>query len=435
MWGPAFATNSTGRYRPIVIATRRSDNFFRNNKNQSQSNRYSGRPDGNRPQTPRVPPAGPHPRDHTFGGLSVSLPVANALEAMGYTEPTAIQTKVIPSMLEGKDLVGQAQTGTGKTAAFGIPLTEMMDTRMRAVQAIVLVPTRELALQVTAEMQRIGLTRGIRVCTVYGGQPIERQFRELQRGVNIVVGTPGRVLDHLRRGTLDIGGVGVVVLDEADEMLDIGFAPDIESILGRTPSERQTVLFSATMPTAIRRMVGKHLTDPMWIRDGGEAQPVAEVKQVYFEVAVRDRNDTLAEILKKNAEGQSLVFCRTQRGVEKLANFLDQRGYPVDAIHGGLNQSQRNRAMQAFRSGDCKILVATNVAARGLDIPAVSQVINYDPPQNVEEYVHRIGRTARMGRPGTAITFVCEWDFDAFEPIRRHVGRQLERGKLAIYYR
>ena len=354
---------------------------------------------------------------------------------MGYADPTPIQKKVIPSMLEGKDLVGQAQTGTGKTAAFGIPLTEMMDTRIRVVQAIVLVPTRELAMQVTGELQRIGQTRGIRVCAVYGGQPIERQFRELQRGVNIVVGTPGRVLDHLRRGTLDIGEVGVVVLDEADEMLDIGFAPDIESILGRTPRERQTVLFSATMPAAIRRMVAKHLRDPMWIRAGVEAQPVAEVKQVYYEVAVRDRNDSLAEILENDAEGQTLVFCRTQRGVEKLANFLDRRGYPVDAIHGGLNQSQRNRAMSAFRSGACKILVATNVAARGLDIPAVSQVINYDPPQNVEEYVHRIGRTARMGRPGSAITFVSEWDFDAFEPIRRHVGRQLERGKLAIYYR
>jgi ATP-dependent RNA helicase DeaD len=354
---------------------------------------------------------------------------------MGYTDPTGIQDQVIPSMLESKDLVGQAQTGTGKTAAFGIPLSEMIDTRERGVQALVMVPTRELAQQVSNELLKLGRTRGIRICTVYGGQPIDRQIRELDRGVNIVVGTPGRMLDHLRRGTLDLGEVRIAVLDEADEMLDIGFAPDIESILGQTPNERQTVLFSATMPNSIRRMVSKHLKNPLWVRIGGEAQTVEAVKQVYYEVAIRDRNASLEEIIRVKEKGQSLIFCRTQRGVEKLATYLDQRGYPVEAIHGGLNQSQRNRAMQAFRSGTCDLLVATNVAARGLDIPAVSQVVNYDSPQNVEEYVHRIGRTARMGREGAAITFVSEWDFETFEPIRRHLGKLLERGKLSIYYR
>ena len=354
---------------------------------------------------------------------------------MGYEQPTPIQIRVIPALLNGKDVVGQAQTGTGKTAAFGIPLLESINTLQSEVQALVLTPTRELAVQVTAELARIGLNRGIRVVAIYGGQNIDRQIRDLRRGAHIVVGTPGRMLDHLRRGTLSLRTVELAVLDEADEMLDIGFADDIEEILRQVPDSRQTALFSATMPTPIRRMVAKHLKSPEWIRVGEESQTVSGVDQIYYEVAMRDRNAGLKELLIKDHEGQTIIFCRTQRGVERVAEFLDRSSYTVAAIHGKMSQSQRDRAMQGFRSGNANLLVATNLASRGLDIPAVSRVINYDQPQNVEEYVHRIGRTGRMGRGGEAITFVGEWDFDAFEQIKRHVGNDLKRGNLAIYSR
>jgi ATP-dependent RNA helicase DeaD len=352
---------------------------------------------------------------------------------MEYYEPTPIQTRVIPALFNGKDVVGQAQTGTGKTAAFGIPLAESIDTRYAGVQGVVLTPTRELAVQVTAELGRIGQNRGIRVVAIYGGQNIDHQLRDLRRGAHIVVGTPGRMLDHLGRGTLDLQRVSIAILDEADEMLDIGFADAIEDILRHVPASRQMALFSATIPTPIRRMVSKYLRNPEWVRVGEESQPVSGVEQVYYEVAMRDRNAGLQELLQQTDDGQTIIFCRTQRGVERLAGFLDRCGYPVRAIHGRMSQPQRDRAMQDFRAGEYSLLVATNLASRGLDIPAVSRVINYDQPQNVEEYVHRIGRTGRMGRGGEAITFVGEWDFDAFELIKRHVGEELKRRNLSIY--
>ena len=365
----------------------------------------------------------------------MSEPIADALQAMEYHEPTPIQIRVIPALLNGKDVVGQAQTGTGKTAAFGIPIAESIDTRHAVVQAMILTPTRELAVQVTKELSRIGHQRGIHVVAIYGGQNIERQIRDLRRGAHIVVGTPGRMLDHLGRGTLGLREVKIAILDEADEMLDIGFADAIEDILRYVPDERQMALFSATMPIPIRKMVSKHLRTPEWVRVGEESQAVSGVEQVYYEVAMRDRNAGLQELLKQSDAGQTIIFCRTQRGVEKLAGFLERCGYPVRAIHGRMSQPQRDRAMQDFRAGGFSLLVATNLASRGLDIPAVSRVINYDQPQNVEEYVHRIGRTGRMGRGGEAITFVGEWDPDAFELIKRHVGVDLKQGSLSIYSR
>jgi len=344
-------------------------------------------------------------------------------------------------MLEGLDVVGQAQTGTGKTTAFGIPLAEMLDAAVLHVQAIVLTPTRELAVQVSEELRRLCQFRGLHVVTVYGGQPIRRQLDALQKGVHIVVGTPGRIQDHLGRGTLRLDRVRVAVLDEADEMLDIGFADDIERILRFTPRSRQTALFSATMPVAIRRLVYRHSKGPLWVRIGGEAEPVEQVRQIYYEVAAQDKNVGLEEILRSTpstssseaGQGQTLIFRRTQMGVERLVDNLRRRGYPIKGIHGGLSQGQRDAVMQAFRAGHLKLLVATNVAARGLDIPAIFQVINFDVPENVEEYVHRIGRTSRMGRPGTAITLVGEWDLDAFEAIQQHVGDDMEQGRLALY--
>ena len=302
-------------------------------------------------------------------------------------------------------------------------------------------PTRELAVQVSGELRRLCRHRKFKVVTLYGGRSIRPQIDALQRGAHIVVGTPGRILDHLSRGTLRLDRVRIAVLDEADEMLDIGFIYDIERILRSTPSSRQTALFSATMPGRIRHLAHRHLKRPVWVRIGEEAEPVEQVRQVCYEVDSRDKNAGLEEFLQRGpstgseqaGQGQTLIFRRTQIGVEKLVSYLRQRGYAARGIHGGLSQAQRDDAMGAFRAGRLKLLVATNVAARGLDIPAISQVINFDIPQNVEEYVHRIGRTSRMGRPGTAITFVGEWDLEAFDVIQQHIGDGIEWGTLAIY--
>ena len=424
------ASNDT-RSTPTAYRRRRG----RRNRNRPTEN------NGQRPPTPSAPSSDDLARDRQFGELSVSEPVFAALQDLDYATPTPIQEKITPAMLDGEDLVGQAQTGTGKTAAFGIPLAETLDPGERHVQSIVLTPTRELAVQVSKELDSLCRYRGLRVVTVYGGHSMNRQLDALQKGAHIVVGTPGRILDHLGRRTLLLDRVRTAVLDEADEMLDIGFADDIERILRFTPRSRQTALFSATMPAAIHRMVYRHLRHPRWVRVGGEAEPVEQVRQVYYQVASRDKNAGLEELLQSGhltgldhgADGQTLIFRRTQRGVERLVDYLTRRGASVRGIHGRLSQRQRDAVMNAFRAGSLKLLVATNLAARGLDIPSISRVINFDTPQNVEEYVHRIGRTSRMGRPGTAITFVGEAEFDDFEPIQRHIGGDLERGRLALY--
>ena len=374
-----------------------------------------------------------HPEHFSFGKWPVSAAVGRALEDMGYTEPTTIQDEVIPLVQEGRDVVGQAQTGTGKTAAFGIPLVETIDRNAQEPQVLVLVPTRELAVQVKGELSRLGQFHGVRVVAIYGGQAMSRQLETLRRNVHIVVATPGRLIDHMQRGTIEIGQVRTVVLDEADQMLDIGFARDIDYILRHTPPSRQTLLFSATIPAPISRLAHRYLNDPAWIRVGGDAEPVEQVKQHYYEVADRDRPSAIDELLRQpGVIKQALVFRRTKIGVDRLLAYLQGRGYDAQAIHGDMPQSHRDRVMSRFRSRDLRILVATNVAARGLDIPDVSHVINYDMPGNLEEYVHRIGRTARMGRPGTAITFVSEWDFPVLDEIQDHVGGDLERVKLAL---
>ena len=367
--------------------------------------------------------------------LPVSAAVGRALEGIGYTAPTPVQEEVIPLAREGRDVVGQAQTGTGKTAAFGIPLVETIDRRAGEPQALVLVPTRELAIQVRGELSRLGQFSGIRTVAVYGGQAMSRQLAALQRGVHIVVATPGRLMDHMQRGTLDIGHVRSVVLDEADQMLDIGFAEDIDYILRYTPRSRQTLLFSATIPGPIRKLARRYLRDPAWVRIGGDAEPVEQVTQLYYEVADLDRPSAIEGLLRQpGLITQALVFRRTKLGVDRLVAYLRDRGFDTQAIHGDMTQAQRDAVMARFRSGSLRILVATNVAARGLDIPAVSHVINYDMPGNLEEYVHRIGRTARMGRPGTAIMFVSEWDFPMLDVIQAHVGDDLEQRTLAYSY-
>ena len=377
---------------------------------------------------------GRQPRDLPFGSVHVSAPVAKALGDMGYEAPTPIQELVVAPMLEGLDLVGQAQTGTGKTAGFGIPLAEVVDGAELYVQAIALVPTRELARQVAGEVTCIVKYRGIRVAAVYGGAPMGRQIADLDAGAQIVVGTPGRVIDLLDRGVLKIDRVRTVILDEADQMLDIGFLPDIRRILRSTPRSRQTALFTATVPTQIRRLIYSYLNEPQWFLVGEESTPVESIRQMYCEVARRDKLDALLEILRNEDGEQTLLFRRTQEDVNWLVRMLKQKGIAVDAIHGGLRQSERNAVMQAFRDGRVKLLVSTSLTSRGIDVPAVGHVINYDIPEQVEEYIHRIGRTARMGRPGTAITFVSEWDIEFFDAIRDHVGAdKLEEIDLTLY--
>jgi ATP-dependent RNA helicase DeaD len=370
----------------------------------------------------------------SFQNLGLSDEVLRAIDDAGYTEPTPIQSQAIPVIFMGRDILGCAQTGTGKTAGFGIPLAEVVDGAELYVQAIALVPTRELARQVADEVTRIVKYRGIRVAAVYGGAPIGRQIADLDAGAQIVVGTPGRVIDLLDRGILKIDRVRTVILDEADQMLDIGFLPDIRRILRSTPRSRQTALFTATVPTQIRRLIYSYLNEPQWFRVGEESTPVESIRQMYCEVARRDKLDALLEILRNEDDEQTLLFRRTQEDVDWLVRMLKRKGIAVDAIHGGLRQSERNAVMQAFRDGSVKLLVSTSLTSRGIDVPAVGHVINYDIPEQVEEYVHRIGRTARMGRPGTAITFVSEWDIEFFDAIRDHIGAdKLEEIDLTLY--
>ena len=368
-----------------------------------------------------------------FGTHKVSPNVARALETIGYKEPTLIQSECISPLLAGNDVVGQAHTGTGKTAAFGIPLVEQLDPSQVFVQGLILVPTRELAMQVRDELVRLAQFSQLGVVACYGGQPISKQIAALKRQPHIVVGTPGRVLDHLGKGTLRTESVRTVVLDEADEMLDIGFLPDIERILSRTPNNRQTALFSATIPSPIRRIVGLHMRSPVWIQIGNDIETAPEVRQVYFEVLEQDRVHACVHLLKTQMkDGKVLMFRRTKAGVDNLTQALKRQGIVAAGIHGGLFQSERNAVMKSFHAGEHKVLVATNVAARGLDIPQISHVLNYDMPQNLEEYVHRIGRTARMGRDGTAMTFVTEWDSEMLDVLQDSLSGELNQEILPL---
>ncbi len=375
-------------------------------------------------------------KDSGFSRLSLSDATLASIADLGWTEPTPIQNEAIPALMAGSDVVGRARTGTGKTAAFGLPLIERLDPSEPVVQAIVLVPTRELAVQVAAEITRLGKRSGLRTVAVYGGQRIGTQLTALARGPQIVVGTPGRVQDHMQRGTLRLDRVRVAVLDEADEMLDIGFADDMERILRRTPRERQTALFSATLPPFIRRMINRYMREPVWISvvDPDETPTVETVEQIVYEVNERDKVDAFVELYNAiDDDPRILVFRRTQIGVDRLVAALKRRGGQVAGLHGGMRQSERDRTMAAFKAGDIDVLVATNVAARGLDIPDVTHVFNYDAPQNGEEYIHRIGRTARAGKRGTAITFLDAWDVDVFEQICRETGIEPCRGRLKLY--
>ncbi len=363
----------------------------------------------------------------TFRDLELSEKVLKALDDMGFEEPSPIQAQAIPALLQGKDVIGQAQTGTGKTAAFGVPIVERLVPGQRAVQALVLTPTRELAIQVAEEITKIGRHARVKTIAIYGGQSIERQIRSLRFGVDVVIGTPGRILDHLGRGTLDLSQVRMVVLDEADEMLDMGFIEDIEKILQATPAERQTLLFSATMPPEIRRLAGRYMRDPITISVTPQQLTVPQIDQYFCEVRPSFKTEALTRILDIENVERGICFCRTKKGVDELVEALQARGYQAEGIHGDMNQAQRNRVMSRFKEGYIELLVATDVAARGLDISDVTHVFNYDIPQDPESYVHRIGRTGRAGRTGTAITLVTPREFPQLRLIERVIKARLQR--------
>ncbi|HJT64423.1 MAG TPA: DEAD/DEAH box helicase [Candidatus Limnocylindria bacterium] len=371
---------------------------------------------------------------HRFGDIEVPVTIARALEQMGYVTPTEVQARSIPPLRAGRDLIGQAQTGTGKTAAFGIPIVEQVDPTDPSVQALVLTPTRELCQQVTDEIVRIGRLRNVATVAIYGGAAMDRQINALNRGAQVVVGTPGRVLDLIRRRELRLDAVRIVILDEADRMLDMGFIVDVETILARCPRQRQTALFSATMPYAILRICDRFMRrDAEHISVRPELRTVETTRQLVYYVAEQDKVAGLVELADTFGFDRLLVFRHTQIGVDRLTTSLKRRGRNAAALHGGLSQRDRERTLAAFKAGAIQFLVATNVASRGLDIVDLPYVLSYDIPEDADTYIHRVGRTGRAGRSGTAITFVAEWDLDAWQAIKAEVGMEVEEGELNLY--
>ncbi len=367
----------------------------------------------------------------TFAEFAISEELLQAIEDMGFEEPTPIQAMAIPQILEGHDVTGQAQTGTGKTAAFGIPIIEGLDPNNKAVQALVLSPTRELAIQTAEEFSRLmKYKQGLSVVPIYGGQPIERQLKVLRGSVQVVIGTPGRVIDHLKRGTLHLDSVKMFVLDEADQMLDMGFREDIEDIFHHTPEDRQTILFSATMPAPILEITRKFQHDPQFVKITRRELTVPQIEQTYIEVRERDKLEALCRLLDMNNPELALVFCNTKRTVDDLMSRLQARGYFVEALHGDMKQMQRDRVMARFRSGSIDVLIATDVAARGIDVDDVDMVFNYDVPQDVEYYVHRIGRTGRAGRAGKSVTFVAPREIYKLRDIQRYAKIKIAKTPL-----
>jgi ATP-dependent RNA helicase DeaD len=359
-----------------------------------------------------------------FADLALADELVAALTALGYEEPTPIQREAIPPLLEGRDLLGQAATGTGKTAAFALPLLQRLGRGAEggAPRALVLVPTRELATQVAEAIHRYGRDLGVRTLPIYGGQPIVRQLRALERGVDVVVATPGRALDHIRRRTLKPQTLETIILDEADEMLDMGFAEDIEAILSDTPGDRQTVLFSATMPPRINKIVGNHLNNPVRIQLGGERHAPGEapkVRQSAYIVPRAHKPAALGRLLDLESPTAAIVFCRTRDEVDTLTETLNGRGYRAEALHGGMTQEQRTRSIGRLKAGTIELLVATDVAARGLDVDVLTHVVNYDVPAAPEAYVHRIGRVGRAGREGVAITLAQPREHRMLKAIER----------------
>lgn len=364
-----------------------------------------------------------------FQDLGISPATMKSLKRMGFEEATPVQVQTIPLSLENKDLIGQAQTGTGKTAAFGIPLVDKIDNDSNVIQGIVIAPTRELAIQVSEELYKIGYGKRTRVLSIYGGQDINRQIRALKNNPQIIVGTPGRILDHINRKTIRLENVHTVVLDEADEMLNMGFIEDIESILAKTPTERQTLLFSATMPAPIQRMAEKFMKNPEIVRVKAKEMTVPQIEQYYLEVQEKSKFDVLTRLLDIQSPELAIVFGRTKRRVDELSEALNLRGYMAEGIHGDLSQAKRLSVLRKFKEGSIDVLVATDVAARGLDISGVTHVYNFDIPQDPESYVHRIGRTGRAGKTGVAMTFISPREKAYLNVVEKTTKRKMERMK------
>ncbi len=358
-----------------------------------------------------------------FPSMGLSSIMLKALKHARYMTPTPIQAAFIPQALDGLDVIGQAKTGTGKTAAFGIPLIEMLEARGRGPQGIILAPTRELTQQIVGELQKLTMGSDVAVCGTFGGEPIDRQIRSLTRGVDLVVGTPGRVLDHIERRTLHLGDIVHVVLDEADRMLDIGFRPDIERILRKLPTPRQTLLLSATINADVRRLAQRYMFEPVEVNLSQDEPSVDTIQQYYVSVTTDRKLDLLLLLLKRDRPRQCIVFTRTKRGADRLAERLRRVVSGVSAIHGDLAQTIRDRVMRGFRSGQISVLVATDVVGRGIDVEGISHVINYDIPDEAENYVHRIGRTGRMGKDGIAYLFVCPDQGEPLTAIENLVNR------------
>ena len=382
--------------------------------------------------TPRSSTSGTDQQAPGFAALGLDPRLVEALGALGYEEPTPVQREAIPPLLAGRDVLGQAATGTGKTAAFALPLlhrvTPDAEPKERTT-ALILVPTRELAMQVAEAVHRYGKALAVCALPIYGGAPMESQLRMLKRGVDVVVATPGRALDHIRRRTLHLDAVKVVVLDEADEMLDMGFAEDLEAILAATPADRQTALFSATLPPRIAEIANAHLRDPVRVRIDREVVPAGaapRVRQVAYIVGRAHKIATLGRVLDVENPTSAIVFCRTRTEVDELTESLNGRGYRAEALHGGMSQEQRDRVMKRFRANTTDLLVATDVAARGLDVQHVSHVVNYDVPSAAEAYVHRIGRTGRAGREGVAITLAEPREHRLLRNIEQQTKQKIE---------
>ena len=367
----------------------------------------------------------------TFDKLGLSEQLLNAINQKGFEEPTDIQAMTIPVMLKNDtNIIAQAQTGTGKTAAFGLPLIELINPDEKSVQALILVPTRELAIQVSEEINSLKGKSKIKITPIYGGQSIDQQFRRLKKGVHIVVGTPGRVIDHLKRKTLKLGNIEHLILDEADEMLNMGFIDDMEEIMKHTNAEKRTLLFSATMPQKIKELAKKYMGDYKLLAAKKEQLTTNLTEQIYFEVKAGDKFEALCRIIDIEDDFYGLIFCRTKSDTDKLVNQLTARGYDAESIHSDISQSQRERTLKKFKDKRVNILVATDVAARGLDVTGLTHVINFSLPQDPESYVHRIGRTGRAGREGIAITFITPSEYNRFKFIQRIAKTDVKKSSI-----
>jgi len=367
----------------------------------------------------------------SFDELGLSADTLKTLKQKGFEEPTPIQEKTIPAILmEDKDVIGQAQTGTGKTAAFGLPIIELLQEKSKFVQALILTPTRELAIQVAEEIHSLKGKKKLSIIPIYGGQSIELQLRSLRKGIDIVVGTPGRVIDHLKRGTLKLENISFLVLDEADEMLSMGFLEDIEEIMKTTSAKKRTMLFSATMPSAILKIAQKYMRNYDILKVNQGQLTASKTAQIYFEVNASDKFEALCRIIDIEEEFYGVVFCKTKVDVDKISNHLTERGYDADALHGDISQNLREKILNRFKKRRVTILVATDVAARGIDVQDITHVINYALPHDPESYVHRIGRTGRAGKEGNAITFITPSEYRKLHLIQKRIKTDIRKAKL-----